>query len=227
MLVLFEGEVRRVNAVCSWSPTGKRMSVCPKLELVPGGETLYGLEQSQSVRDVVLEVAGYLPNLLAGDETGVFELPREGGGAWRATGTVCYDNSFIHPYTEPLAKGESIDLHMVCSNEAWYLDSWEVDQMVCMSRMIAVATARPLVRATNSGISAIFDASGRELGRIRENGIDRQVAGFLAMEVPVQPKTASVTLYCLIQAYIPWLMICLAAFVGIGSRGSGGYQGDF
>lgn len=227
VLVLFEGEVRRVNAVCSWSPTGKRMSVCPKLELVPGGETLYGLEQSQSVRDVVLEVAGYLPNLLAGDETGVFELPRKDGGVWRATGTVCYDNSFIHPYTEPLTRGEGIDLHLICSNEAWYLDSWEVDQMICMSRMIAVSTARPVVRATNSGISAIFDASGQELGRIRENGVDRQVAGSLALEVPVQPKTASVTLYCRIQAYIPWLLICLAAFIGIGSRGSGGYQGDF
>ena len=227
VLVLFEGEVRRINAVCSWTPTGKRMSICPKLELVPGGETLYGLEESESVRDVVLEVAGYLPNLLAGDETGVFELSGPDERAWRATGTVCYDNSFMHPYTDPMAKGEDVDLHLVCSNEAWYLDSWEMDQMVCMSRMIAIATARPLVRATNSGVSCIFDASGRELGRIRENGVDRQVAGTLTLEVPVQPKTASVTLFCRIRAYIPWSVLLLAVLLSVGSRGSGGYQSDF
>jgi apolipoprotein N-acyltransferase len=227
VLVLFEGEVRRINAVCSWSPTGKRMSICPKLELVPGGETLYGLEDVQAARDVVLEVAGYLPNLLAGDQTGVFEIPGVAGEAWKATGTVCYDNSFLHPYTDPLARGEAIDLHVICSNEAWYLDSWEMDQMVCMSRMIAIATARPLIRATNSGVSCVLDASGHELGRIRKDGLDRQVAGFLSIEVPIQPKTASVTLFCRVRSYIPWLFILLAALVWKGSRGSGGYHRDY
>jgi len=227
VLVLHESEVRRVNAVCSWAPDGRRTGVCPKLELVPGGETLYGLEDSKAVRDFVREVAGYLPNLLAGEETGVIDLPARpelSERSWRATGTVCYDNSFLHPYTDPLGRGVGIDLHIVCSNEAWYLDSWEMDQMVCMSRMLAIATARPVVRATNSGISCVLDALGHELGRVRRAGVDREVSGFLALEVPVPPEGAPVTPFCRLRRYLPWVYLLLALVAVWGSRRSGGYQ---
>jgi apolipoprotein N-acyltransferase len=227
VLVLHEGEVRRVNAVCAWFSDGRRAAVCPKLELVPGGETLYGLEDSKGVRDFVHKVAGYLPNLLAGEETGVFDLPVQplpSQRSWRATGTVCYDNSFLYPYCDPLARGEEVDLHIICSNEAWYLDSWEMDQMVCMSRMIAIATARPIVRATNSGVSCVLDSLGHELGRVREGGVDREVAGFIALEVPVPPRGTPVTPFCRIRAVLPWLYLLLLGAAMWGSRRSGGYQ---
>ena len=227
VLVLHEEEVRRVNSVCAWAPDGRRTSVCSKLKLVPGGETLYGLEDFHFVRSFVLDVAGYLPNLLAGEETGVMELPARAEiseRSWRATGTVCYDNSFLHPYTDPLAKGEEIDLHVICSNEAWYLDSWEMDQMICMSRMIAISTARPVVRATNSGISCILDATGKELGRVQRGGLDRQVPGFLALEVPVSPGEAPVTPFCYFRGPLAWIFLLLAGVAAWGSRRSGGYQ---
>ena len=227
VLVLNEGEVRRMNAVCSWSSDGRRTGICPKLELVPGGETLYGLEDSKTVRDFVLDVAGYLPNLLAGEETGVREPwaePLSSEPPWRATGTVCYDNACRHPYADPLAGGAAIDLHIVCSNEAWYLDSWEMDQMVCMSRMIAIATARSVVRATNSGISCVLDAEGRELGRERRDGVDREVSGVLFVQVPVPPEGARVTPFCRLRRYLPWISVLLAVVVVWGSRRAGGYQ---
>jgi apolipoprotein N-acyltransferase len=227
VLVLHEEEVRRVNSVCAWSPDGRRSTVCPKLELVPGGETLYGLEDISSVRKFVLDVAGYLPNLLAGEETGIMDLParpEQSERSWRATGTVCYDNSFLHPYTDPLARGEEIDLHVICSNEAWYLDSWEMDQMICMSRMIAIATARPVIRATNSGVSCILDATGNELGRVQLAGVDRQVPGFLALEVPVPPREASVTPFCYFRGPLAWIFLLLAGVAAWGSARSGGYQ---
>ena len=223
VLVLHQSEVRRVNAVCSWSPDGRRSGVCPKLVLVPGGETLYGLETSEGVRDFVRDVAGYLPNLLAGERTGVMDLPAKpelSERSWRATGTVCYDNSFLHPYTDPLADGVEIDLHLVCSNEAWYLDSWEMDQMVCMSRMVAISTARPVVRATNSGVSCAFDATGRELGRIRQDGVDREVPGFLSLELPVPPDDAPVTPFCRLRSALAWIFLLLAVIAIWGSRRS-------
>ena len=227
VLVLHEEEVRRMNSVCAWAPDGRRSAVCPKLELVPGGETLYGLEEQSFVREFVLDVAGYLPNLLAGEETGIMDLPARPANSersWRATGTVCYDNSFLHPYTDPLARGEEIDLHVICSNEAWYLDSWEMDQMICMSRMIAISTARPVVRATNSGISCILDSTGKELGRVQRDGVDRQVPGFLALEVPVPPEGASVTPFCHFRGALAWIFVLLAGVAAWGSRRSGGYQ---
>ena len=225
--VSHEGEMRKENSVCAWSPDGRRTAVCSKLELVPGGETLYGLGSFKLVSDFMMKKFRYLPNFVAGEEVGVLDLParpEQSGRSWRATGTVCYDNSFLHPYTDPLAKGEEVDLHVICSNEAWYLDSWEMDQMVCMSRMIAISTARPVVRATNSGVSCILDARGRELGRIQKDGVDRQVPGFLALEVPVPPQGAPVTPFCHFRGPLAWFFVLLAGVAAWGSRRSGGYQ---
>ena len=96
--------------------------------------------------------------------------------------------------------------------------------MICMSRMIAISTARPVVRATNSGVSCILDATGKELGRVQRDGVDRQVPGFLALQVPVPPKGASVTPFCYFRGPLAWIFLLLAGVAAWGSKRSGGYQ---
>jgi apolipoprotein N-acyltransferase len=83
---------------------------------------------------------------------------------------------------------EDLDFHLVVSNEAWYRDSWEMDQMIAFSRIIALATGRSVVRATNSGVSTVLAPDGGELDRIRVGGRDRSVRGVLAITVPVPSR---------------------------------------
>lgn len=195
-----DGAIRRWNVVVAWDASGKRIGWGGKLHLVPGGEFLCGLERLEIVRTLANDLANYIPDFVAPDHTSVLEFQRTqvapggGGGAssapaWRASVSVCFDNAFEDPYTSVLRAGP-VDFHLVCSNEAWYEESFEYDQMLAFSRLIAIATGRSMVRATNAGVSVVLDPSGRELARLSVDGRDRMVAGTLRADVPVPTEAA-------------------------------------
>jgi apolipoprotein N-acyltransferase len=54
------------------------------------------------------------------------------------------------------------------SNDAWFGDSLAPHQHLEMARMRAKETGRPMLRATNTGISAIIDHTGRVTARSRQ-----------------------------------------------------------
>jgi apolipoprotein N-acyltransferase len=167
-----------------WGGEGERLGSGRKRHLAPGGETMVGLEAFEPVREIIWEVAGYVPDLLPGEGTSVLELTGTGAERWRFGATVCFDNAFPDSYAAPLRR-EPVDFHLVVSNEAWYRGAQELDQMIAFSRLHALCTGRSLVRCANSGISAAFGADGGELARLRVGARDREVRGTLAVDVPV------------------------------------------
>ena len=179
-----DGRLRRWNALAVWDAGGQRSPAVGKTRLVPGAEGLVGLERFAAVRSFTQQVAGYLPDFAAFDEPGVLELVTRDGERYRFGGSVCFDNAFLAPYTEPLRRGP-VDFHLVVSNEAWYRDSYEMDQMLAFSRLIAIATGRAVVRATNGGLTVVVGPDGRDLARLVVGGRDRNVPGTLAAQVPV------------------------------------------
>jgi apolipoprotein N-acyltransferase len=182
-------DIRRMNAIVLWNAHGERAGVGGKVHLVPGAEHLVGLERAGWVRTLANEVAGYVPDLAAFDRTQVLTLTGRDGTSWKFGVTVCFDNAFDGPYTAPLRAGP-LDFHLVCSNEAWYEKSFEYDQMVAFSRLLAIATGRSIVRATNGGVTIAIGPDGREIARLSVNGEDRMVAGALAVTVPVPSDRA-------------------------------------
>jgi apolipoprotein N-acyltransferase len=149
-----------------------------------------GAERIGFVRAAVESVAGYVPDLLAFERTKVLDLRTRDGRTYRFGASVCFDNTYDDPYTAPLREGD-LDFHLVCSNEAWYEKSFEYDQMVAFSRLLALATGRSIVRATNAGVSIVLDPAGKEVARLTSpGGDDRMVAGALAAVVPVPAEGA-------------------------------------
>lgn len=206
---LVEGELRRKVALVLYDAEGKRSAPAFKRFLVPLGETFFGLERFAWVRDLAQASAGYLPDLLPGEETGILELRGRDGRSWRASGSVCFDNAHPWSYLDALRAGP-VDFHLVASNEAWYETSCEMDQMVAFSRVYALMTGRAFVRATNSGVSLVLGPDGRELGRVRDAaGADRAVAGFGAWTVPVpEPRTPA-------PPYVAWYRLSEGLWIGL------------
>jgi apolipoprotein N-acyltransferase len=188
--VHLDGEqvLRSVNGVKLWSPDGGETPIASKTHLVPGGESPDPLRGIPFVLDAVRRIANSIPDFVAADEPGVLLIPGADGRVHRAGVAVCFDNAFDDPFTTPLRQGP-VDLFVVVSNEAWYGESPEMDHMLAFTRIAAAASRRSIVRATNSGISAVVGPDGAVQAEVRGAGGRRKmVAGALRARVPVPSR---------------------------------------
>ncbi len=173
------------NSVLLYDPAGRRQQLYSKTILVPGGEFIPFREALPDAFIRMIEgFAGFLPDLARGEGPVVFELETASGQEFRFSTTICYEN--VYPsYCVAVAR-QGIDFVVNLSNEGWFGQSWEFDQMEVASRFRAIEMRRSLVRVTNSGVSAVYDACGRTRARIEEGiGRDRDVAGSRLVDVPI------------------------------------------
>jgi apolipoprotein N-acyltransferase len=234
-VVAHEGRLRGAVGAALWGPAGERRGVASKVHLAPGGETMVGLENFELVRDTIYEIANYVPDRLAAEETSTLHLEGREGGGWDFGLSICFDNAYADPYAGPLRRGP-MDFHLVVSNEAWYERTQELDQMVAFSKVLAIATGRSMARVANSGVTLVLGPDGQELSRLRVDGEDRMVRGFLVADVPVPiaEERARVTPYVHLQAYLlplgsllPLLVLlfaCRGSVTGAPAVSSGGRE---
>lgn len=78
---------------------------------------------------------------------------------------ICYEDVFgeeilhaVRPHPQ-YGLGASILLNV--SNLGWFGDSWALRQHLLISRMRALETARPMLRATNTGMTGAIDPDGK------------------------------------------------------------------
>ncbi len=74
--------------------------------------------------------------------------------------SICYEDTFGEEVIKALPDAEVL---VNVSNDAWFGDSLAPHQHLQMARMRALESGRYLLRATNTGISAIIDEKGRVL----------------------------------------------------------------
>ncbi len=94
-------------------------------------------------------------------EAGAKPRPLEADGVTIGA-SVCYEVTFGSLIADALPEAEVL---LNVSNDAWFGDSLAPYQHLEMARMRARETGRPLLRATNTGITAAMDARGEVLAQ--------------------------------------------------------------
>jgi apolipoprotein N-acyltransferase len=79
--------------------------------------------------------------------------------------TICYEDAYSVEQLDVLA---SATLLINVSNDAWFGDSSAPHQHLQIARFRALEAGRWMMRATNNGISALIDPSGRVVARTRQ-----------------------------------------------------------
>ena len=128
---------------------------------------------------------------------------------------ICYEDIFGEELLASLRNegsdksGASILVNV--SNLGWFGDSWALRQHWQMARMRAIETSRPVLRATNTGITGAIGPSGESLAQLPP-----LVAG--AIDVVIQGR-AGLTPYSRLGNW-PVLLMCAAllALVWVRSK---------
>lgn len=126
-----------------------------KIHLVPYGEYVPLARMTPFVRRFVEAIGEFE----AGTGPVVWDI-----GSARLSPLICYEAIF-----PPLARRAALsgaDVLVNLTNDGWFGTSAGPAQHLALARMRAIETGRPLVRAANTGISAVFDTRGRVLGQL-------------------------------------------------------------
>ncbi|MCA9073439.1 MAG: apolipoprotein N-acyltransferase [Planctomycetaceae bacterium] len=85
-------------------------------------------------------------------------------GEWRYVPLVCFEDTVPHLVRQFVEvsgrKGEPADVLVNLTNDGWFHGSSELDQHLITARFRSIETRTPMVRAVNTGISAIIDGDG-------------------------------------------------------------------
>jgi apolipoprotein N-acyltransferase len=100
----------------------------------------------------------------------LLQVPFKVGDQW-VMPNICYEDLFGEEIAAQLAAGSTSGLPQATillnmSNIAWFGNSIALPQHLQISQMRALETGRPMLRATNTGATAVIDAAGRIVARL-------------------------------------------------------------
>jgi apolipoprotein N-acyltransferase len=148
---------RAYNSIYVIDHDGSVLSVYDKLHLVPFGEYLPYQDLMEKLGFVQLtKVQG---GFIAGTRRRTLELP----AAPRALPLVCYEAIFPR---DVAARDDRPGWIINLTNDGWFGISTGPYQHLAQARMRVIEEGLPMVRAANTGISAVIDPLGRIVARL-------------------------------------------------------------
>jgi apolipoprotein N-acyltransferase len=191
---------RAYNSVYVIDHDGSILSIYDKVHLVPFGEYLpfQDFLEQLGLRQITNMRGGFIP----GDRRRILNVP----GAPNVLPLICYE--IIFP--EAVPRGERPGWMVNLTNDGWFGASPGPYQHLQQARIRAIEQGLPLVRAANTGISAVVDPVGRiieQLPLATDGVLDARL-----------PRPAPVTPYARMGDLPVGLVLVLAIVVVMRSR---------
>jgi apolipoprotein N-acyltransferase len=152
-----EAELRRYNSAVLVDPGAGISGRYDKLHRVPFGEFIPFSKQLPLLQRV-FAFSGPV-GISAGDEIHFFNVD-----GTRFAPLICFEDTVPHLVREIVAAGESqgedVDCLVNLTNDGWFHGSSELEQHLITASFRCIETRTPMIRAVNTGISAIIDGDG-------------------------------------------------------------------
>jgi apolipoprotein N-acyltransferase len=145
---------REYNSAFFFSPKGDILDVYDKQHLVPFGEYIpFG-----NIFKRWIPYLGELGTFDAGVQSKLFVLPSS-----KLAPNICYEAVFPGLVRKGVKSGADVIVNL--TNDGWYLKTGAPAQHYAVNVYRALENKVPVVRAANTGISAIIDAYGRPISK--------------------------------------------------------------
>jgi apolipoprotein N-acyltransferase len=120
---------------------------------------------------------------------------------------ICFEDAFGYLGRRMTRAGADVLVNL--TNDGWFRSSPEPAQHAALAGFRAIEMRRPLVRATNSGVTLVVDRCGRATAVLERAGRRTEINGVLFDVVPLHERR--MTVYA---RYGDWLLLAALAVVG-------------
>lgn len=138
----------------------------------------------------------------------------------RIAPNICYEDLFGEELARSfVAPKDAPTLLVNLSNIAWFGDTVAIDQHLNISRMRALELGRPMLRATNTGATAIINAQGEVTHRLPSSVKGALTADVFGVHGPVTPYAHWVSRYGLWPLVgLAWLILAAVGAMAYANR---------
>ena len=154
-----------------------------KRHLVPFGEYVPMRKLVEFIFPPLAEIGMLSEDLLEGDKSELFTISHNGREV-NLGGLICFDS--IYEELSYRTASDGADVLCVSTNDSWFEDSRAVYMHCAQSRLRAIETGLPVVRAANTGISATITKDG-----VVTETLDPLLRGYVISDIDLSTPSAN------------------------------------
>ena len=178
------------NSALLLDGSGRQVGIYDKVWLLAFGEYIPGIDVFPWLKNLLPAGTG---GFTAGAGPGVLTLLQPGGETWRLGPVICYED-LLPEFIERVGRVHP-DVLVNLTSDSWFGARTEPWEHLALSVFSTIELRVALVRAVNSGISALIDPNGRVLAKTYANDPYRDPRGSDGIVVSVPKMSGGNTIF--------------------------------